>query len=397
MRHSKRWLPVETAAMSSRWPGGTNRRSPIGTAGSVPGGSAALSGGTTPVPKSTTSVKVCVSPPRLLSWSRCPGRRWIWPGLNRQALRPPSAGLTKLRNVWTGTPLVRRVQTPSPNMALNVAGSQRSMICTLRTVPAAADPGAAIASAARETATTPILRERTAGGENRLVVRFVSVDRKLPSRGEVGRIPSLEVVMRPPSVFVRDLLPEEGNRLKRLSRKASSEVKRERALIVWASATRMSPQQIAALVGSDESHVRKVIHAFNERGFDSLDPEQRGGRPRRITDEQRARIVAVAGARPDTLGVPATRWSLTRLARYLREQRIVQVSPAHLGRILAQAGLSFQRTRTWKASPDPAYEARATRVLALYAKPPEDGVVISFDQMGPISSASDRRCRLGAA
>src|SRR4051812_9731725 len=105
------------------------------------------------------------------------------------------------------------------------------------------------------------------------MVRFLSVGRKLPSRGEVGRIPSLEVVMRPPSVFVRDLLPEEGNRLKRLSRKAASEVKRERALIV-ASATRMSPQQIAALVGSDESHVRKVIHAFNERGFDSLDPEQ---------------------------------------------------------------------------------------------------------------------------
>jgi transposase len=217
------------------------------------------------------------------------------------------------------------------------------------------------------------------------VARLVSVDRKSPVAGELGRIPSLEVVMRPPSVFVRELLPEEGNRLKRFSRKAASEVKRERALIVWASATRMSPQQIAALVGTDESHVRKVIHAFNERGFGSLDPELRGGRPRRITDEQRARIIAVAGARPDTLGVPATRWSLKRLARYLREQAIVEVSPAHLGRILAAAGLSFQRTRTWKASPDPDYEAKAARVLALYAEPPDDGVVISFDQMGPIS------------
>jgi transposase len=217
------------------------------------------------------------------------------------------------------------------------------------------------------------------------VARLVAVDRKLPLSGELGCITSLEVVMRPPSVFVRDLLPEEGNRLKRLSRKASSEVKRERALIVWASATRMSPQQIAALVGSDESHVRKVIHAFNQRGFASLDPEPRGGRPRRITDEQRARIIAVAGARPDTLGVPATRWSLRRLARYLREQRVVEISPAHLGRTLAQAGLSFQRTRTWKASPDPDYEPKAARVLALYAQAPDDGVVISFDQMGPIS------------
>ena len=191
--------------------------------------------------------------------------------------------------------------------------------------------------------------------------------------------------MRPASVFVRPLLPEEGNRLKRLSRKAASEAKRERALICWASATRMPVAQIATLVGTDESHVRKVIHAFNERGFASLGPEQRGGRPRRITDEQRARIVAVAGARPDTLGVPATRWSLKRLARYLTQAQIVQVSPAHLGRILAAAGLSFQRTRTWKASPDPDYEAKATRVIALYQQPPADGVVISFDQMGPIS------------
>src|SRR3954467_13215777 len=203
----------------------------------------------------------------------------------------------------------------------------------------------------------------------RLVLRVVLTDRELSVGVEVGCIPSLEVVMRPPSVFVRDLLPEQGDRLKRLSRKAKSEVKRERALIVWASATRMSPQQVAALVGTDESHVRKVIHAFNERGFPSLDPEQRGGRPRRITDEQRARIVAVAGARPDMLGVPATRWSLVRLARYLRQQRIVEVSPAHLGRILAAAGLSFQRTRTWKASPDPDYEAKAARVLASTQKP----------------------------
>ena len=144
------------------------------------------------------------------------------------------------------------------------------------------------------------------------MLRLVSIDRKHLIDVELGRIPDLEVRMRPASVFVRELLPEEGNRLKRLSRKAVSEAKRERALIVWASATRMPVGQIATLVGTDESHVRKVIHAFNERGFASLDPEQRGGRPRRITDEQRARIVAVAGARPDTLGVPFTRWSLAR-------------------------------------------------------------------------------------
>jgi transposase len=93
----------------------------------------------------------------------------------------------------------------------------------------------------------------------------------------------------------------------------------------------------------------------------------------------------VAGARPDDQGVPLTRWSLPRLSVYLAEHDIAQVSFGHLGRLLAEAGLSFQRTRTWKASPDPDYAPRAARVLALCAAPPPGGVVISFDQMGPVS------------
>lgn len=144
--------------------------------------------------------------------------------------------------------------------------------------------------------------------------------------------------------------------------------------------------QIAAMWMTDESHVRKVIHEFNERGLDSLDPEYRGGRPRRITIPQRRQAVAVAGARPDGQGVPLTRWSLPRLADHLADSSVVQISPAHLGRVLAEAGLSFQRTPTWKASPDPDYEANAARVLQLKAAPPPDGgAVIAFDQMGPVS------------
>ena len=123
--------------------------------------------------------------------------------------------------------------------------------------------------------------------------------------------------MRPPEVFVRELSPEEGSRLKSISRKAKYQSKRQRAMIVLASSTGMSAPQIAALVRTDESHVRKVIHAFNEQGFGSLDPDYRGGRPKKTTPEQRDRIVAVARARPDTQGVALTRWSLAKLAEHL--------------------------------------------------------------------------------
>jgi len=110
--------------------------------------------------------------------------------------------------------------------------------------------------------------------------------------------------MRPPSVFVRALAPVEGQRLKRLSRRAKHASTRQRAMIVPASQTLMSPHEIALMLMSDESHVRKVIHDFNERGFDSLRPRFGGGRPRRISSEDEQRIVALAGARPDSLGVP---------------------------------------------------------------------------------------------
>ena len=105
-----------------------------------------------------------------------------------------------------------------------------------------------------------------------------------------------------------------------------------------------------------------MIHEFNEEGFDSLRPDFRGGRPRRITPAQRQRVVAVAGARPDTHGVSLTRWSLDRLSAYVAEFGVL-ISPIHLWRLLAEAGLSFQRTRSWKASPDPDHEAKAARVL----------------------------------
>jgi transposase len=170
----------------------------------------------------------------------------------------------------------------------------------------------------------------------------------------------VEVVMRPPSVFVRPLLHEEAVRLKRLSRRAKHQSTRQRAAVLLASNVRVSVPRIAEMWQTDPSWVRKVIHEFNERGMESLRPRYRGGRPRRITTEQRLRLISVAGARPDAQGVPLTRWSLPRLSLHLGGEGI-EVSPRHLGTLLAEAGLSFQRTRSWKASPASSTCARRRR------------------------------------
>jgi transposase len=171
--------------------------------------------------------------------------------------------------------------------------------------------------------------------------------------------------MRPPEVFVRELSPEEGAWLKSISKRAKYQSKRQRAMILLASSTGMPAPQIAAVVRTDESHVRKVIHAFNDRGFDSLDPDYRGGRPKKTTPVQRDRIVSVARARPDTQGVALTRRSLPKLQAPLPGMGII-LSQEALRQTLISAGLSHQRTRSWKCSPDPDFQAKAERVLGLY-------------------------------
>src|SRR4051794_14077993 len=186
--------------------------------------------------------------------------------------------------------------------------------------------------------------------------------------------------MRPPEVFVRALEIDEARRLKRLATDARHRSTRIRAMILLASATEMPAPQIARLYLTDADHVRKVIHEFNARGFAALDPDYRGGRPKKITPEQRDRVVAVARARPDTQGVALTRWSIAKLARYLAEQQIAELSPTAVRGLLNHAGLSFQRTRSWKSSPDPEFAAKAERVLALYRDPPRDGPVVCFDE-----------------
>lgn len=191
--------------------------------------------------------------------------------------------------------------------------------------------------------------------------------------------------MRPPEVFVRELSLDEGQRLRSISRRAKYQSKRERAMILLASATGMSAPEIAELVRTDDSHVRKVIHEFNDRGFESLDPDYRGGRPPKTTPAERDRVVALARARPDTQGVALTRWSLSKLRPHLIETGVVgELCEETLRQILHSAGLSHQRTRSWKWSPDPLFKERAERVLGLYREPPEDGPVVCFDEMGPI-------------
>jgi hypothetical protein len=120
--------------------------------------------------------------------------------------------------------------------------------------------------------------------------------------------------------------------------------------------------------------VRKVLHAFNEHGFESLNPKAGTGRPKTFEPPLRERIEAISLAPPTTVGEPLTHWSLRRLKSYLERRNIVpRISIETLRCMLRERNVTFQRTRTWKRSTDPAFEQKPTRVMALYRTCPSDG------------------------
>ncbi len=55
-------------------------------------------------------------------------------------------------------------------------------------------------------------------------------------------------------------------------------MKLRRAIVVLMSAQGQPAPDIAHLLRASEDYVRDVIHAFNERGFDALNPRMERGR-----------------------------------------------------------------------------------------------------------------------
>ncbi len=75
-------------------------------------------------------------------------------------------------------------------------------------------------------------------------------------------------------VRARRLTDQEGQRPQQIVRRGRHEsVRVPRALIIMASASGTRVAAIARLAAGHEDTVRDVIHAFNEKGLEALDPQ----------------------------------------------------------------------------------------------------------------------------
>jgi hypothetical protein len=130
--------------------------------------------------------------------------------------------------------------------------------------------------------------------------------------------------------------------------------------------------------------VRDVIHRFNEIGLVCLDPRWAGGRPRLLSPDDEHFVVQTATTRPAKLGQPFTRWSIRKLLAYLHRVhgRVIRIGREALRCLLARRGVTFQRTKTWKESTDPEYDAKLHRIEHVLERFPDR--TFAFDEFGPL-------------
>lgn len=140
-----------------------------------------------------------------------------------------------------------------------------------------------------------------------------------------------------------------------------------RARMIELSWSGLRVPAIAEELGCSQKTVRCWLHRFNHSGLPGLDDLGGQGRKRRITEEERSRIIALVKTVPpgrlrwepvgelwafDLSGPPE--WTLDSLAAAARAQGI-EVSRSQVRRILLAEGVRWRRTRSWTRSKDPDF------------------------------------------
>jgi transposase len=117
-----------------------------------------------------------------------------------------------------------------------------------------------------------------------------------------------------------------------------------RARIITRSWDGQRVHAIASYLCCSAQTVRRVLHRFNEEGFEGLGDRPRPGRKARLTEIERRRIIALArhSAPGHQDGHTAPQWSLDALTEAAQAAGI-QVQRSQIRRILQRAGVRWRQ------------------------------------------------------
>jgi len=168
--------------------------------------------------------------------------------------------------------------------------------------------------------------------------------------------------------------PTEERRIRRLAAARHAPASwLQRARIITLSWDGAQVGQIAAQLGCHRRTVYRWLHRFNQGGIDDLGDLPRSGRPRRLGELDRGRVIALVGSdppgrlvrQPDGTLVAAdeqqpAQWTLDALASAAQAEGI-QVGRSQVRRILVGEGVRWRTVRSWSRSGDPQFAPKEPR------------------------------------
>lgn len=196
------------------------------------------------------------------------------------------------------------------------------------------------------------------------------------------------------SPFHIDLSIEEERELLRRSMKYTLpyfEV--QRAKMILMAATGIDNDEIAARLDTRREVVSQWRKRFFVERLAGLEERARPGRPRAFPPELIVEIKALACELPVTLGLPLSRLSVADVARHAERSGLVaRISDSTVWRWLHEDAIRPWQHRCWIFPRDPHFQAKAARILDLYARCwqgqalREDEFVISTDEKTSIQA-----------
>lgn len=154
---------------------------------------------------------------------------------------------------------------------------------------------------------------------------------------------------RRPKNPLRPLLETERQYLRQISRSQAApaiQVARAKALLSVADGSGYTKAAQRAGRRSGDA-IAALVSRFNGEGIAAVVPRHGGGQPRHYSAFERERILAEARRVPDREQDSTAVWSLTTLQRALRKQGFPQISRSTLHQIMVEAGLTWQKNRSW--------------------------------------------------
>src|SRR3989454_4092556 len=151
----------------------------------------------------------------------------------------------------------------------------------------------------------------------------------------------------------------------------------QRARLVLACASTKTNGDIAAAAGVTRQTVGRWRHRFVRKRLPGLLDEPRPGAPRKITDAEVERVIALTLERTPR---DATHWSTRAMATRSG------LSQTAVSRIWRAFGLQPHRSKTFKLSKDPLFIDKVRDLVGLYLDPPDKALVLCVDEKSQIQA-----------